>query len=384
MNMVKLKELGRIVTGNTPSKKVNEFYESNDIPFIKPDRIVEVKILNLSTAKEFISNKAEGKARVVGKGSILVTCIGIIGKIGIVTCDKVAFNQQINAILPDKTRVDSKYLAYLLMYNKKGLQAIANAAVVPIINKSQFGEYEIFIHKNINIQIRISNVLDKAQELIDKRKEQIEDCDELIKSLFYHMFFYVDETKILADICLKITDGTHQSPNFISKGIPFLLVSNINNYKIDYRTNKFISETEFEMLIKRTPIEVGDILYTVVGSYGNPAVVKSREKFIFQRHIGYLKPNKEIVNSDFLARALTSDFVVEQVERRVKGIAQKTLNLSELRQLKIPAPPLPLQNEFAQKVEKIEQSKQLLEQSLTELENNFKSLMQRAFKGELF
>ncbi len=384
MNMVKLKELGRIVTGNTPSKKVNEFYESNDIPFIKPDRIVEVKILNLSTAKEFISNKAEGKARVVGKGSILVTCIGIIGKIGIVTCDKVAFNQQINAILPDKTRVDSKYLAYLLMYNKKGLQAIANAAVVPIINKSQFGEYEIFIHKNINIQIRISNVLDKAQELIDKRKEQIEDCDELIKSLFYHMFFYVDETKILADICLKITDGTHQSPNFISKGIPFLLVSNINNYKIDYRTNKFISETEFEMLIKRTPIEVGDILYTVVGSYGNPAVVKSREKFIFQRHIGYLKPNKEIVNSDFLARALTSDFVVEQVERRVKGIAQKTLNLSELRQLKIPAPPLPLQNEFAQKVEKIEQSKQLLEQSLTELENNFNSLMQRAFKGELF
>lgn len=198
------------------------------------------------------------------------------------------------------------------------------------------------------------------------------------------MFFYVDETKILADICLKITDGTHQSPNFISKGIPFLLVSNINNYKIDYRTNKFISETEFEMLIKRTPIEVGDILYTVVGSYGNPAVVKSREKFIFQRHIGYLKPNKEIVNSDFLARALTSDFVVEQVERRVKGIAQKTLNLSELRQLKIPAPPLPLQNEFAQKVEKIEQSKQLLEQSLTELENNFNSLMQRAFKGELF
>lgn len=134
MKTVKLKELGELVTGNTPSKQVEEFYESNDIPFIKPDGLDEDKILSVSTAKEYISNKAEGKARILNSGNILVTCIGTIGKVAIIDCDKMAFNQQINAIVPNNTKINTKYLAYVLKKNKQSLADIANAAVVPIIN----------------------------------------------------------------------------------------------------------------------------------------------------------------------------------------------------------------------------------------------------------
>ncbi len=108
------------------------------------------------------------------------------------------------------------------------------------------------------------------------------------------------EIRKMEEISLKITDGTHQSPKFLKEGIPFLLVSNIVNNKINYKTNKFISEEDFETLNKRTPIEIGNILLTSVGSYGNPAIIESQMKFAFQRHIAFIKPNHSMINYHFL------------------------------------------------------------------------------------
>src|SRR5699024_3162621 len=102
----------------------------------------------------------------------------------------------------------------------------------------------------------------------------------------------------MAEICKVITDGTHQPPEFTNTGIPFLLVSNIVTNEICYDTEKFISEETYNELIKRTPIEVGDILLSTVGSYGHPAIVKIDSRFCFQRHIAYLKPKLDIVDSE--------------------------------------------------------------------------------------
>lgn len=84
----------------------------------------------------------------------------------------------------------------------------------------------------------------------------------------------------IENICSTITDGTHQPPKFVSDGIPFLFVSNIITNQISYNTEKFISEETYSALIKRTPIEVGDILLSTVGSYGHPAIVQSTKKFV--------------------------------------------------------------------------------------------------------
>ena len=151
---IKLGELADIMTGNTPSMKVNEYYDSNDIPFIKPDSFKGHFELE---ANSFLSNKAERKARIVGANCILVSCIGIIGKVGI-TSQKVAFNQQINS-LNVKSHYDIEYIAYNLLFNKDRLQRICNSAVVPLINKTQFSNFEISINKDIIIQRDIKNKL---------------------------------------------------------------------------------------------------------------------------------------------------------------------------------------------------------------------------------
>ena len=142
----------------------------------------------------------------------------------------------------------------------------------------------------------------------------------------------------LSDVCSIITDGTHQPPKFVSDGIPFIFVANIIDNKVTYDAEKFIDQSTYDELIKRTPIEIGDVLLSTVGSYGHPAVVKTDKKFLFQRHIAYLKPNKDIIDSDYLHGAILSPDVQRQIEEGVKGIAQKTLNLTEVKKMTIPVP----------------------------------------------
>ena len=174
------------------------------------------------------------------------------------------------------------------------------------------------------------------------------------KSRFVEMFGGMPNSTRMEDACSIITDGTHQSPKFVESGIPFLFVSNVVSNRLTYDAEKFIDEPTYRELIKRTPIEIGDVLLSTVGSYGHPAIVKSDRKFLFQRHIAYLKPRREIVDSQFLHGAILSTAVQEQIERKVKGIAQKTLNLSEVKAIMLPLPPLALQREFAAFVEKVD------------------------------
>ena len=182
-----MKELGEIITGNTPSKKTEAFWSSEDICFIKPDIIADDGINEIVDSNEYISENARKKARVVGKNSIFITCIGSIGKIGIASDGEYAFNQQINAIIPND-RVQPKYLAYNLLFNKPRLVAVANAPVVPIINKSQFGEFTVNIETDIDRQCEIVDVLDKLTQIIQQRNKEISALDDLIKDRFVELF----------------------------------------------------------------------------------------------------------------------------------------------------------------------------------------------------
>ena len=238
-------------------------------------------------------------------------------------------------------------------------------------------------------QQKIAAILDAADQLRQKDQQLIEKYNTLSQSLFLDMFGdptvnpYQWEIKNLSDVCFKITDGTHQSPTFLTNGIPFLLVSNIVDNEITYQTNKFISEEEYETLTKNTPIEVGDILYTSVGSYGNPAIVKSKERFCFQRHIAQIKLNHQLVNSKFLNGLLQTSSIKVQADKLARGVAQKTLNLAAIKSFRVIHPPITLQNQFSERIQAIEAQKQQAQASLQKSEDLFNSLLQRAFKGEL-
>ena len=281
-------------------------------------------------------------------------------------------------VLKPKSMIHVDYLCYALMfYDTTGL---VNGATRQKLTQAAMRQMQIPL-VSMEEQVAIVHKLNRIKELREYRETQLQQLDELVKSRFIELFGAIPdgEHTTMADVCSIITDGTHQPPKFASSGIPFLFVSNIVTNKITYKTEKHISEETYAELIKRTPIAIGDILLSTVGSYGHPAVVETEERFCFQRHIAYLKPKKDIVNSRYLYGALLSVDVQKQIEEKVKGIAQKTLNLSEIKKLHFPLPSMELQNQYASFVEQTDKLKLAVTEALTELETLKKSLMQQYF-----
>lgn len=283
-------------------------------------------------------------------------------------------------VLKPKEGVDVDYLCYSLMfYDVTGL---VNGATRKKLTQADMRKIEIPLPP-LDEQRKIASVLDKISDLTAKRRRQLDKLDELVKSRFVEMFGNFlgnqGEKTTLSDVCKIITDGTHQPPEFVPSGIPFLFVSNIVTNEITYDAEKFISEDTYNELIKRTPIELGDILLSTVGSYGHPAIVKSDKRFCFQRHIAYLKPKAELVDSVYLHSVILSDDVQRQIEKNVKGIAQKTLNLSEIRKIKVPLPSMESQKRFAEMVTHIDKIKLQVRASLDKLEMLKKARMQEYF-----
>ena len=247
-----------------------------------------------------------------------------------------------------------KYLYYFCVHFN--FEKLNTTVTIPSLTKANLLKIQMPV-PNITDQKIIAKTLDRIQALIAHRKQQLAKLDELVKARFVEMFGDIEDRRTIAEICSIITDGTHQPPKFVENGIPFLFVSNIVTNEITYNAEKFISEETYNELYKRTPIEIGDIVLSTVGSYGHPAVVKSNNRFLFQRHIAYLKPISSVVNSVYLHSAILSNDVQRQIDERVKGIAQKTLNLSEIRKVIVPIPSLVAQEQFAAFVEQTDKSK---------------------------
>ncbi|MGL5437392.1 MAG: restriction endonuclease subunit S [Lachnospiraceae bacterium] len=300
-----------------------------------------------------------------------------------------AIGSTLALVRPMNAQILPSYAAIYLQSKFEEIRSNCTGATIPHVNKQYLQSLDIPVPRHEE-QEKIVSVLELIMKLIFKRKEQIMLLNKISKDMFIDMFGDPStnangwERHKISEICKKITDGTHQSPKFTNAGIPFLFVSNIRDGEIDYNTKKFITEEEYNLLIKRTPIEIGDILYTIVGSYGNPAVIRKLDRFCFQRHIAYLKPKTDVISPDYLSAAmLTSDFKY-QLEQRVKGIAQKTLNLSELKEMVVCLPPLSKQAEYVTFLNMIRLKKSLLNNSLAELEITYKATLQKAFNGELF
>ena len=278
-------------------------------------------------------------------------------------------------LLP-KDNVLPKYLFYVVSYMH--LEKYYTGATIPHIYFKDYKNEEFNLDL-LERQAEIVEILEKCEKIIEKRKQEIQLLDDLIKARFVEMFGDCDDMVSISDLCSIITDGTHQSPKFQESGIPFILVSNLSNNTVTYNTEKYISEETYNELYKRTPIEKGDLLLSTVGSYGHPAVVTENTRFLFQRHIAYLKPKREVVNSFYLHSALLAPDGQRQIEEKVKGIAQKTLNLSEIRTIRIPVPEIEEQNAFEDFVNQVTKSKVVVQKALDEAQLLFDSLMQEYF-----
>lgn len=308
------------------------------------------------TAQKIIPEGVK-KSRYVKPGDFLLSNSMSFGRPYILKIDGCIHDGWL--VLRDKNNIFDKRFLYFYLSSKTTYQKFKSMAVGGVVNNlncEMVRRIDVPI-PTIEEQQEIVSILDKLQSIITHLRAQLEKLDLLVKDRFVEMFGDCKNRMSMADLCSIITDGTHQSPKFQLTGIPFILVSNLSENKITYNTEKYISYETYKELYKRTPIEKGDILLSTVGSYGHPAVVFEDRKFLFQRHIAYLKPKPELINSIYLHSAILSPDIQKQIEERVKGIAQKTLNLSEIRKIAVPVPNIALQTQFADFVKQVDKSR---------------------------
>ena len=156
----------------------------------------------------------------------------------------------------------------------------------------------------------------------------------------------------LQSVCNSVTDGDHLPPPKAEAGVPFLVIGNVRSQRIEFEGSRFVSQTYYDTLdVIRRP-RSGDLLYTLVGSYGIPVIVRDDQPFCVQRHIGILRPCA-LIDVNFLARAMESRFAFDQATICATGIAQKTVPLSGLRKLLLPLPPLAEQHRIVAKVDEL-------------------------------
>ncbi len=243
-------------------------------------------------------------------------------------------------------------------------------------------------------QKKIAQELDKLQSIIQMRKEQIEKMDLLVKAKFVEMVSvkskeYKEWTeKTIEELAKKQKGSMRTGPfgssllhsEFTDDGIFVLGIDNAVQNKFSYSKMRYISKEKYNTL-KNYTVYPDDVIITIMGTVGRSAVVpKDIPLAINTKHLACITLNQDIANPCFVAHCITTHpYILEQIKRSSKGAIMDGLNLTLIKALKLPLPPIELQNQFADYVQKVEKIKSTMHAGLEKIELLYNSRMQEYF-----
>jgi len=377
----------KLQTGKTPPSK-EEKYFNGDINWYTP---ADLKTKLLGKSERTITELAhmDKKALIYPRGTVLLSCIGDIGKLGITTDDKSSSNQQITGLIPDTTKITSEYLYYWCLAHKYVFQLKGTSVTVPMLNNKRLRKIKISYTESIDDQIKIANLLSQVEALIAKREESIKLHDELLKSTFLDMFgdpvlntkgWDPKPLKKFGKVSTGNTPPRKEPAYYTPKYIEWIKTDNINKNKMYLtKAKEYLSEEGLKRgrLVKENSLLVTCIAGSVK-SIGNASI--ANRKVTFNQQINAIEPNDDIsVYFLYWMFKISKKYVQDQAGKGMK----KMISKSTFEKIIFPHPPKPLQDKFATIVQQVEESKKRYQESLDKFHQLFGSLSQRAFKGEL-
>ena len=288
-------------------------------------------------------------------------------------------------VLQPKEGVFPKYLYYATQYLVLRLEDRGYARHFQYIEKKEIDVpgYEEQQHIVSRIEELFSQ-LDSGVETLKKTKEQLAVYRQAVLK---EAFSSCVERVSVESVCQHVTDGDHMPPPKTKQGIPFIMISNIDNHVIDWSNTAFVGDEYYNTIdTKRRPSK-GDVLYTVTGSYGIPVLIDFEKRFCFQRHIALLRP-KNCINQKFLYYAMQEPAVYAQATKGATGTAQKTVGLAVLRKIQIPfCDDIDIQTEIVNDIEArlslCDSIEKTVDTALQQAEAMRQSILKKAFEGGL-
>lgn len=390
--VVPLQAIGKIITGKTPPTK-DKSYWNGPIPFITP---VDLQGGPIRRTARTITKAGLKVSKALPKGTVVVSCIGYIGKVGVIDSPVAVTNQQINAVIVNNTIGDNWYLAYTLMHLEPILNSRARVTTVPILNKSNFQRILIPLPP-LPEQRAIAYVLRTVQRAKEATERVITALKELKKSLMKHLFTYgplpldqadqvpLKETEIgpvpehwnvvqLGEI-LKLRKGTihpDEVPNARYVGLEHL-----DSGEIWIRRFGKASDTKSAKAVFKT----GDILYGKLRPYLDKAALAEWDG-VCSTDILVLTPQDDF-DAVFVAYLIHSSFVLAHAVATTTGVNHPRTSWRALKQAAIPLPPLEEQREIARILQTVDRKIEAEENRKRALETLFKTLLRHLMTAEL-
>jgi len=297
-----------------------------------------------------------------------------------------------------KSFVISEYVRYYQMSRKylNDVQKNVSGATRQRISRKKLGIILIPIPP-LPEQQRIVAILDEAFAAIDKAKanaeKNLKNAKELFESYLQGVFENKGDgwsTKQLKDVCRLITCGVAATPKYVDakEGVPFLSAQNVKDGNVVLDKYRYISKQFHQELTKKNKPQKGDILYSRVGSkFGEAGVVEHDFEFSVYVSLTLIKPAVEILSSYYLKHFLNSRQIKDLALKSVSSSGVPNLNVKDVREFPIMLPSIFQQDKIVENIELLSLETKRLEsiyqQKLTDLEELKKSILQKAFNGEL-
>ena len=328
---------------------------------------------------------------------LIISCSGTMGKIAIVPHDAKPgiINQALLKLTPKAGIVLSNFIKYILESDNIQNSYFKNTSGAAIKNVAS-----VSLLKTIPIplpplpeQKRIAAILNEQMAAVEKARAAAEAQREAAKALQGAYLKEVFESQTAKNWSKKrcqelidVRDGTHDTPKYVDKGVPLITSKNLKLSGLDFTNVQFISREDHEQIKKRSQVDVGDILFAMIGTIGNPVIVNTNREFSI-KNVGLFKMNNSPLNRDFSFFVLQSSIVTKQLDKTLQGGIQKFVSLNVLRNLMIPLPSPAEQESIATMLHNQMAETERLRKSIDEQLNTIKSLpaslLRQAFSGEL-
>ncbi len=350
---------------------------------------------------------------IVKKGDLLIAMSGATtGKNGVYLFDKIVYlNQRVGNIkVIDSTILNDKYRNFYIQAKEQDILKNAYGGAQPNISSTKICAMPFPLPPTLAEQQRIVNRIESMFAKLDEAKEKAQnvvDGFETRKAAILHKAFTGELTakwrkengvsddswveKKLQEVCIKeITDGTHKTPTYVDEktGIPFISGKDVSNEIIDWSDLRYIPKALHEELYARLAPQIDDILLSKNGArLGKAAIVETNMIFDIYVTLALLRPNKKIIFPKYLWRVINSPSIQLQIQNHLTGIGMPNLHLRDIKALSMFVPTLPEQVEIVRIldiiIEKENKAKQAAEAVLEQIDLLKKSILARAFRGEL-
>ena len=391
-----LKDISTVVTGKTPSTKDNSFW-NGEIPFITP---VELEDSTIVKTNRYITEKGLVFCKSLPKETVLVSCIGYIGKVGITQIEKSVTNQQINAVIPKQGFSDSWFLLYFFRSYKDKLRDLAAATTIPILNKSNFEQVLIPLPP-LPEQKAIAKILRSVQESKEARQTELRLERERKNALMDYLFTHgtrgesLKQTEIgdmpeswrvikFSEVCNSSAFGPRFSGDlYDSQGnVATLRTTDLDiDGNINYSTMP-IARIEFDKF-KEHFLQAQDFLITRSGTCGIAAVFESFEKPVLAGAFLIRFRLNQKLSPYFFRLYCNSPLGKLRVSQLASGAIQKNISGTSMLNFKILLPSIDEQKEIAEVLQACDEKILALEKEINLLDEFFKAMLEELMSGKL-